>query len=570
MPNDQDEPDSPLGQEDCAVTRRTSVPGGVEMSTLATPGHRKAMGAYYTDAAVSRFLAAWALRQATDTVLEPSFGGGAFLRAAADRLTELGGKPSSQVFGCELDTAVHADFCLNEADQIGVSPCRLTNADFFALNLPRPVTAVIGNPPFVRYQRFAGPSRRLAIERTRRLGVAIPELASSWAPFVVVSAGLLEPGGRLAFVAPTELLHATYARPVLDYLGRAFGQVDLLTFERRLFPGLSQDTLLILAADFGTTPHAIRIHHLQDAAGLSAYSPESVPVLTHAEAGSVTDLRPAALRISPEARRLYRQLTADERIRRLGSIASVSVGYVTGANDYFHLTENEAATYRIDHHDLRRAIRRGRDLRGCGLDAANAVPAADEASLLFCPQGELDEAAAAYVLLGEQQGIDTHYKCRVRKPWWRVPGVIAPDLILTVMAGDSPRLVANSRAAVVTNSLHAVRLRAAVAPRAVAAAAVNTLTALSAELEGHALGGGMLKLEPREAANLLLPWSNAGNTITADQSEALAVALASGDATGATALGDVVHLEHGLGLSSSEIALLREALRSARQWRLGR
>jgi hypothetical protein len=31
------------------------------------------------------------------------------------------------------------------------------------------------------------------------------------------------------------------------------------------------------------------------------------------------------------------------------------------------------------------------------------------------------------------------------------------------------------------------------------------LARLSCELEGHPLGGGLLKLEPREAANLVLP-----------------------------------------------------------------
>jgi hypothetical protein len=32
-----------------------------------------------------------------------------------------------------------------------------------------------------------------------------------------------------------------------------------------------------------------------------------------------------------------------------------------------------------------------------------------------------------------------------------------------------------------------------------------TFTQLSCELEGHALGGGMLKVEPKEAAQIVLP-----------------------------------------------------------------
>jgi hypothetical protein len=33
----------------------------------------------------------------------------------------------------------------------------------------------------------------------------------------------------------------------------------------------------------------------------------------------------------------------------------------------------------------------------------------------------------------------------------------------------------------------------------------HPLTRLSSELEGHPLGGGMLKVEPREASRILLP-----------------------------------------------------------------
>jgi hypothetical protein len=39
---------------------------------------------------------------------------------------------------------------------------------------------------------------------------------------------------------------------------------------------------------------------------------------------------------------------------------------------------------------------------------------------------------------------------------------------------------------------------------------------LSSELEGHPLGGGMLKLEPREAGRLLLPDTADLNGITPD------------------------------------------------------
>ena len=50
----------------------------------------KALGAYYTDSQIADFLVWWAVRDASDTVLDPAFGGGVFLRAACRRLRRSG------------------------------------------------------------------------------------------------------------------------------------------------------------------------------------------------------------------------------------------------------------------------------------------------------------------------------------------------------------------------------------------------------------------------------------------------------------------------------------------------
>src|SRR2546421_11539502 len=75
------------------------------------------------------------------------------------------------------------------------------------------------------------------------------------------------------------------------------------------------------------------------------------------------------------------------------------------------------------------------------------------------------------------------------------------------MSGESASLVANSALCVCTNSVHAVRLKNGLTVTELQRAWEHPLTRLSCELEGHPLGGGMLKLEPREAARARLPLS---------------------------------------------------------------
>src|SRR4051812_28064977 len=92
------------------------------------------------------------------------------------------------------------------------------------------------------------------------------------------------------------------------------------------------------------------------------------------------------------------------------------------------------------------------------------------------------------------------YKCRSRKPWWSVPDVQVPDLFLSYMSGISPSLVRNAAGCTCTNSVHSVRLkRWDVNPNTLTRLFDTALVQLSCEIEGHPLGGGMLKLEPGEA-----------------------------------------------------------------------
>jgi len=97
------------------------------------------------------------------------------------------------------------------------------------------------------------------------------------------------------------------------------------------------------------------------------------------------------------------------------------------------------------------------------------------------------------------------YKCRTRTPWYSVPDVRVPDAFLTYMIHREPKLVLNNAGCTCTNTLHAVRMKDGYSARDLALSFRNPLTQLSCEIEGHPLGGGMLKLEPKEAQNILIP-----------------------------------------------------------------
>src|SRR5438874_11769554 len=213
---------------------------------MATATQQKALGAFYTVDAIARFLVNWAVRSADDTVLEPSCGDGVFLSAAMDHLLHLG-NPSPRITGIDINPSAL------QSSRLRSPGFRLLQSNFFSLRpgeIPL-ATAIVGNPPFIRYQTFNGEKRANALRCASEMGVRLPQLCSSWAPFIVHATAFLQRGGRLAMVAPAELVHAQYAREVLRFLTREFKRITVRMFQKKMFAELSEDTVLLLCENFG-------------------------------------------------------------------------------------------------------------------------------------------------------------------------------------------------------------------------------------------------------------------------------------------------------------------------------
>ncbi len=439
------------------------------------PGENsKALGAYYTDAQVAEFLVWWAIRTADERVLDPSFGGGVFLRAACKRLRQLGGNPSGQVFGVEIDERVHASIADKLFDEFGVRRRNLILSNCFDLSRDaiQDVNVIVGNPPFIRYQRFSGDLRRRALARAEEQGVRLSELSSSWAPFLVHSSSILSPGGRLAMVVPAEIGYAAYARPILEHFSRSFGGVYLLTFRKKLFPELNEDTLLLLAEDKGSQCASFRWRDLSHAGELLRLQADGETALPRTRALNAEGLQGrnklAENCIPVKTRDLYRELKRLPSTSRLGDLANVGIGYVTGANAFFHVDSRTAHTWQVPAAYLRAAVRRSRDLTGLLFtreDWQRTVESGGAGYLLCVESGDgLPDGLRRYLKHGERRGVPAVFKCRTRSPWFRVPHVYQPDAFLTYMSGVSPRMVANQTQAVSSNTLHIVRARSSEFP----------------------------------------------------------------------------------------------------------
>jgi hypothetical protein len=399
-------------------------------------------------------------------------------------------------------SAIAAQKALHRAGHDGVP---VESADFFGME-PTPVyDAVVGNPPYVRYQDFSGEVRRRAQAAALRAGVRLSSLASSWAAFTVHAALFLRPAGRLALVLPAELLSVNYAAEVRRFLMRRFARVRLVLFTERVFPGVLEEVVLLLAEGEGPTDHC-DLYQIRDVDELDSADIAPARWCPDDPKGKWT---PALL--GPRALAVYGDLLVSGQFVGLQAWGETTLGAVTGNNNFFTLTSSQVIRRGLAEDELCRLSPPGsRHLRRLEFTRGDwdALAARDARTWLFRPDGNPSAAAQAYIVEGERQGVHTAYKCRIRDPWWETPLVPPADLLLTYMNADTPRLVTNAAGVYHLNSVHGVYLDSGLSDlgrRLLPLASLNSMTLLGAETVGRAYGGGMLKLEPREADLLPVP-----------------------------------------------------------------
>jgi adenine-specific DNA-methyltransferase len=537
------------------------------------PTTQKCRGGYYTPPFLARFLAEWAVRAPTDRVLEPSCGDGELLVAAARALERRGASRAdvdAHLLGQELDP-----------DEAAAARRRLASeglggtvraGDFFggvaALGSGARFDAIVGNPPFVRYQTFPEAHREPAFALMRAAGLRPTRLTNAWVPFVVAATTLLDDAGRLAMVLPAELLQVGYAGELRRFLSDAFHRITLFTFRKLVFADIQQEVVLLCADRAAEGDAGIATVEIDDPAELDRAFREKPPetkVLDHAtEKWTRYFLSAAELA-------LVRRVEEDPRITRLGAVAEVDVGVVTGLNACF-VMDAAAAEARGATAFTIPVVSRSAQLAGARLsrrDHAALERASAPVRLLDLPdvpRAALPARVRRYLAAGEAAGWHTGFKCRTREPWWRVPSRWAPDAFLLRQIHHHPKLVLNGAGATSTDTIHRVRFRSAVDGPRITAAFVNSLTFAFSELVGRSYGGGVLGLEPTEAERLPVPLAGAEELSLPDVDRA----LRAGDVHRALAAADAVLLERALGLSRVEVETLRRVWEKLRDRRHGR
>ena len=476
---------------------------------------RKRLGAFYTPENLSRVLTDWAIRNSSDLVLEPSFGGCGFLVAARRRLAALGALPSQrQVYGCDIDPGAF-EFLLSEMGE-PVDHDRFRHENFLALTagLDWPVLfdATIGNPPYIAFQAIEGALRKELLNRAEQVGVKLGGRASLWAHFLIHAVSFVAPNGRMAWVLPGSFLQADYAASVRDYLSKQFGGVICILMHQRFFKseGTEEETVVLLAKNRGEAPHpaGIRFVDVLNIENLQSVIDEWEQ---DGAIGCALTGRPSFLALNPSVSSSYGETALGAHCFRLGDYLKINIGLVTGANPFFVISKDSAEKNSLRRESLVSVLSKYRSAKGLAFtehDYEESVREGERAFLVHNATPPRRNSSLARYLdmfaVEDREKVSTFKKRAV----WHAPddGKI-PDAFFPVMNDQGPRLVLNECSVNCTNTIHRAFFTKPMSQTQRKLLSISILTSfsqLSAEFVGRRYGSGVLKHEPREAENILL------------------------------------------------------------------
>lgn len=442
-------------------------------------------------------------------ILEPSAGDGAFARhmprgmpwqrrKTQFKCIEILGTEAAKCSASLCDARIEGDV---EVDSF-FSWARRSDETF---------DVVVGNPPFVRYQ-FVPPDVRADADFVLdALGRGFDGVSNLWIPFVLVALSRLEVGGAFAVVLPAELFAIKSAGLVRQTLVDGFDRLTLDLYPRDSFPEILQD-VIVVSGRKTTRATERQVTIVDHSGGNGRRWTHTIP------ASKISWTR---FLLTNGEREAFEWFQSREYVEALGDVATLGVSIVTGANDYFTVGNNVLVEFDL-HRWARPLMSKTVDCVGLIYTAADhekTTASGRKAWLLDFGADRPDPRSipkpARYIQLGEEQELHTRFKCRIREPWYRVPGIVAGRLMLTKRSHQHHRLLINEAGVFTTDTVYRGDMKPRFDRRMtdLVAGFHNSATLLSAEIEGRNYGGGVLELVPSEIRRVVVPLVGLGRRL---------------------------------------------------------
>jgi adenine-specific DNA-methyltransferase len=493
---------------------------------------KKTFASYYTPFELQEILCDWAIRSPCDNILEPSFGGCGFLESAINQLFKLGNHmPLNNLYGCDINK--EAFIHLSEKIQGSHSRKNFICDDFLSL---RPIDfnisefdVLVGNPPYISHHNMTRVQKESAAGILKGVDFGLGRTASLWAYFVIHGFEFLKRNGRVAWVLPNSLLFADYTNSIKIILKEKFKRVLFIPIEQHLFlnDGVEERTVIVLAEGWleGPAVHSIEISPVQDLNQLKKqielWTQQQTPFKTLCSRSRRCYLSESELTLFDKICDSH----ADNMVVRLGDVADIKIGIVTGDNKFFIIDKETAEKNHLKNDAWKSILPKLLLARGIFFTTEDYMEMQKNNArcLLINPSKKTTDDDALKKYLGsypEEKRIN-NATFKKRAAWFSPDDGAIPDAFFPYMHHEGPRIVLNQGKIQCTNSIHRVFFKESITEydrKLIALSLLSSFSQLSAEIEGRNYGSGVLKHEPSDAKRIAIIFPKNTNKQTIDES----------------------------------------------------
>lgn len=472
------------------------------MQLIKNATKEKLRGGFYTPETIASFILKWAFSGNSEVdILEPSCGDGIFLEEI-----KKGGYQYNSIVATELDTTE-----AEKSRQIALRNTEVINAEFhqFCISTDRRFDIVVGNPPYIRYQYFDKEQQKCASQIFEKVNLKYSKLTNAWVSFVVGSSLLLKETGKIGFVLPAEILQVSYAQTLREFLAKFYNKINIVSFEKLVFPDIQQEVVLLLCEKNKSKKHLIEHLELKDAESL-----ENLDVLKLKSPKKKIDFKSNKWTfyfLDQNEIDFLERLQEGTKLSKFGDFAKVEVGITTGSNPFFTVPLSTVQHYNLEKYASPLVGRSVQVPSVIFTDTdwqKNRSIEARTHLLIFPKKEDLNGSIGArdYIALGEEQEIDKGYKCRIRNEWQIIPSLRISDALFIRRNNLYPKLIINQAKAYTTDTMHRVTVKPNAEIKALTASYYNSVSFAFSEICGRSHGGGVLELMPNEVECILFPY----------------------------------------------------------------
>lgn len=482
---------------------------------------KKKFGIYYTPSEATEILCEWAIKNPEDKILEPSFGACGFLEASRDRLVKLNNtQPAEQLFGSDVDPNAFTSYLYPKFPNQSLET-RFFNKDFLSISpLDFPVSefdVVLGNPPYVSYHNMTPEQRKSVKLLGSKSEIKFNNQASLWAYFVIHGLKFLTKGGRIAWVLPGSFLHSKYSSSIREIISNNFSHSLAIQVGQRIFSseGTDEKTIVLLADGWKKLPKNPNLR-IEFASSLKDLKNVVLNWQSISKTASKYQSRSAYSLLSKKADKAIKTVENKYEIIKLGDVANILIGIVTGANYFFIVNKESAQKHNIPQRVLSPILSRFCIAKGVELTKKDIESFRDEGfPNLLIDTYKVKRRPRSVITYLESFPEEDRKKnitfTKKRKIWYQPNDGRIPDAFFPYMHHQGPRLIINNASVTSTNTIHRVFFDSEAIGdyerKLLAISLQTTFSQLSAELEGRVYGSGALKHEPSEAKNIKIIWN---------------------------------------------------------------